>query len=216
MKAAFVEDDPLMHRKILRMLSLGFPDAVITSFQTLADASVYALKEKQDYWLVDLGLPDGSGITLIGILRKRYPQTNILVLTVLEDTKNIIRSIQAGANGYLLKQDLQTDDQLPVFIKAINEGGTPLSPVVASRLLERMQVIASQPASLELEQPLAPREAELLQLLSRGYSYQESAQLMLVSLSTVQTLVKRCYSKLGVHSRTEAIFEAKTRGVLRS
>ena len=209
MKIAFVEDGPQVHARVRYLLQLGFPHAAITSFQTLADAAAFAMDEQQDYWLIDLGLPDGSGIALISMLRKRFPDTNILVLTVFSDAKNIVSSIQAGANGYLLKEDLQTEVSLPVVIRAMQEGGTPLSPLVASRLLANMKITASQPVAQETAHSLAPREVDLLQLLSRGYSYQEAADLMKISLGTVQTLVKRMYTKLAVNSRAEAIFEGR-------
>jgi DNA-binding NarL/FixJ family response regulator len=209
MKIAFVEDGAQVHARVRHVLQLGFPHAAITSFQTLADAAAFAMNEQQDYWLIDLGLPDGSGIALIGILRKRFPDTNILVLTVFSDARNIVSSIQAGANGYLLKEDLQTEVTLPLMIRAMQDGGTPLSPLVASRLLAHMKAMANQPIPPAAAHNLAPREIELLQLLSRGYSYQEAADLMQISLGTVQTFVKRMYTKLAVTSRAEAIFEGR-------
>lgn len=220
MKIAFVEDGAVAHENIRRMLALGFAHAQLTAFQTLAQASAFAIDEPQDYWLVDLGLPDGTGIDLIKMVRKHHPHTHILVLTVFGDADNIVLSIQAGANGYLLKEDLQSDATLPATINAIENGGTPLSPLVASRLLKRMQAIpeAAQPNHATLavsDHGLAPREVELLQLMARGYSYQEAAGLMQVSISTVQTLIKRTYSKLAVNTRTQAVFEARVLGVFK-
>ncbi|MGB4117105.1 MAG: response regulator transcription factor [Polaromonas sp.] len=230
MKIAFVEDGLLMAEKIRSMLTRGFPLAQITSFQTLASAMMFAHNEPQEYWLVDLGLPDGTGIQLIRLVRERHPQTHILVITVFGDADNIVNSIQAGANGYLLKEDMQKDMSLVSTIDAIRRGGTPLSPLIASRLLARMQLL-STPAANKAEasaQPsldttpvsantpahgLAPREVELLLLLGRGYTYQEAAGLMAVELATVQTYVKRIYTKLAVNSRTQAIFEARVLGV---
>lgn len=215
MKIAFVEDGLLMQEKLYSVLTQGFPQAQLMSFQTLATAMDFAREQPQDYWLVDLGLPDGTGIDLIRMVREIYPLTYILVITVFGDADNIVRSIQAGANGYLLKEDMQKDASLLPTIEAIRDGGTPLSPLIASRLLSRMQVMPA-PATPELltHHGLAPREVELLQLLSRGYTYQEAAVLMHVGLGTVQTNVKRIYTKLAVNSRTQAIFEARALGAL--
>jgi DNA-binding NarL/FixJ family response regulator len=230
MKIAFVEDGLLMAHKICSMLEQGFPNAQITSFQTLATAMVFARKEPQEYWLVDLGLPDGTGIELIHLVRELHPLTNVLVITTFADADNIVSSIQAGANGYLLKEDMQKDVSLVSTIDAIRRGGTPLSPLIASRLLARMQLLPSL-AAKKVEtsgQPLkdmapssantpahglAPREVELLLLLGRGYTYQEAAGLMTVELATIQTYIKRIYTKLAVNSRTQAIFEARVLGI---
>lgn len=219
MKIAFVEDGALMQEKLRNMLVLGFPQAQLSAFQTLATAMAFASDEPQDFWLVDLGLPDGTGIELIRLVRDVYPLTLILVITVFGDADNIVRSIQAGANGYLLKEDMQKDASLLPTIEAIRDGGTPLSPLIASRLLSRMQVMPATatpaaPTALP-DHGLTPREVELLQLLSRGYTYAEAAELMQVGLGTVQTNIKRIYTKLAVNSRTQAIFEARTMGALK-
>lgn len=215
MKIAFVEDGLLMQEKLCSVLAQGFPQAQLTSFQTLTSAMDFAREQPQDYWLVDLGLPDGTGIDLIRLVREIYPLTYILVITVFGDADNIVGSIQAGANGYLLKEDMQKDTSLVLNIEAIRNGGTPLSPLIASRLLSRMQV---SPAPSDFKSSaihsLTHREVELLQLLSRGYTYLEAAELMHVGLSTVQTNVKRIYTKLAVNSRTQAIFEARALGFL--
>ena len=216
MKIAFVEDGLQMEKKIRGLLAQGFPLAQVTSFQTLAAAMAFGRGEPQDYWLVDLGLPDGSGIELIRLIRERHPATHVLVITVFGDADNIVNSIQAGANGYLLKEDMQKDMSLVSTIEAIRRGGTPLSPLIATRLLARMQLLPSTeaaPASTP-SHGLAPREIELLQLLGRGYTYQEAASLMSVEMATVQTWVKRIYSKLAVNSRTQALFEARVLGML--
>jgi DNA-binding NarL/FixJ family response regulator len=219
-KIAFVEDGVLMTEKIRSVLTHGFPQAQLTSFQTLRTAMDFAREEPQDYWLVDLGLPDGTGIDLIRMARELYPLTYILVITVFGDGDNIVGSIQAGANGYLLKEDMQKDVSLLLTIEAIRNGGTPLSPLIASRLLSRMQVSPTpvmptpSPPALSIDHGLSPREVELLQLLARGYTYLEAAELMHVGMGTVQTNIKRIYTKLAVNSRTQAIFEARALGAL--
>jgi DNA-binding NarL/FixJ family response regulator len=139
------------------------------------------------------------------------------VISVFGDVDNIVNSIQAGADGYLLKDAIDKD--LIQAIHAIGLGGTPLSPMIASRLLERMlptTVERLEASELEASATLTVRETELLGLLARGYKYAEVSQLMDISLATVQTHVRRIYNKLAVNSRSEAVFEAKALGILPS
>jgi len=187
----------------------------ITQLANLELALALAAKSQQDYWLIDLGLPDGSGIDLIRFVRQQHAQANILVISVFGDVDNIMKSIQAGADGYLLKDAIDKD--LIQAIHAISLGGTPLSPMIASRLLEHMLPAKSESQHKpmpELAEALSDREKELLGLLARGYKYAEVSQLMDVGLSTVQTFVRRIYLKLAVNSRAEAVFEAKAMGLL--
>jgi len=162
-----------------------------------------------------MGLPDGSGVDLIRFVRQRHDQANILVISVFGDVDNIANSIQAGADGYLLKDAIDKD--LIQAIDAIGLGGTPLSPMIASRLLERMlpsPAVPHAPVEQVGSATLTVRESELLGLLARGYKYAEVSQFMDIGLATVQTHVRRIYSKLAVNSRSEAVFEARAQGIL--
>jgi DNA-binding NarL/FixJ family response regulator len=215
MKIALIEDDERTRRRIAALLIKSLAGVQIQEFAALASAKIFALDHAQDYWLVDLGLPDGSGVELIRAIRALYAQTHILVISVFGDVDNIVKSIEAGANGYLLKDAVDKD--LLQAIEAIGTGGTPLSPMIASRLLERMIPVVAAPADTAQLEPavlLSARERELLNLLSRGYKYAEAATLMQISLSTVQTYIRRIYIKLSVESKSEAIFEAQAKGLL--
>jgi DNA-binding NarL/FixJ family response regulator len=216
MKIALIEDDARTRGRIALLLSRSLPSATIEQFDQLGSALRYAKTHAQDYWLIDLGLPDGSGIELIKAVRNQYPDTNILVISVFGDVDNILGSIQAGANGYLLKDAVDKD--LHGAIEAIESGGTPLSPMIASRLLERMLPVpvAHMNASVAAmpDKLLTVREVELLNLLSRGYTYNEAAGLMKIGITTVQTHIRHIYSKLAVGSRSEAVFEAKAMGLI--
>lgn len=219
-KIAIVEDDDLTRARIAAILLLRMPQAEIAEFQDIKTSRFYIAKHPQDFWLVDLGLPDGNGISLIREVKKIYPQTNVLVLSVFGDVDNIVNSIEAGANGYLLKDAVERD--LIDALDAIDSGGTPLSPMIASRLLERMM---SENVKLDAgntsggniqtaDHVLTSREAELLNFLSRGYTAIEASERMQIAVSTVRTHVKNIYAKLAVKSRTEAIFEARAMGIL--
>jgi DNA-binding NarL/FixJ family response regulator len=215
MNIALIEDDNQTRARIASLLRRCLPAAQITLFDCLDTSMAFATKKQQNYWLVDLGLPDGSGIDLIRTVRLTDAAARILVISVFGDVSNIVHSIKAGANGYLLKDAIDKD--LLDAIAAMDQGGTPLSPMIASRLLETMM----PPNKLALEKlvtppssVLTPKETELLNLLSRGYTYAEAADLMQVSLSTIQTHVRGIYSKLAVGSRAEAVFEAKAMGLI--
>jgi DNA-binding NarL/FixJ family response regulator len=153
-------------------------------------------------------------------VRAKDAGAHILVISVFGDVDNVLRSIEAGANGYLLKDAVDKD--LVDALAAMEQGGTPLSPMIASRLLETMRtpLIPAKPqpvrlvAVLQTASVLTPKETELLNLLSRGYTYAEAAELMQVALSTIQTHVRGIYAKLAVGSRAEAVFEAKAMGLI--
>jgi DNA-binding NarL/FixJ family response regulator len=210
---ALVEDDAHTRKRIASLLTNCMPGAVVTEFDRLAHALLFAQTTSQDYWLIDLGLPDGSGVDLIRAVRAHDAATHILVISVFGDVDNVTRSVQAGANGYLLKDAVDKD--LIDALHAMEQGGTPLSPMIASRLLETMMPAKANTTRLAATQILTPKEAELLNLLSRGYTYSEAAELMQVALSTIQTHVRGIYAKLAVSSKAEAVFEAKALGLIK-
>ncbi len=213
---ALVEDDDSTRYRIASLLQQRMPHAVITEFQDLTSAKKHAradsISKMPDFWLIDLGLPDGSGIELIRCIKHLHSDANVLVLSVFGDADNIVNSIEAGANGYLLKDAVERD--LIDALDAIDSGGTPLSPMIASRLLERMLPAKVNDVSGVNDHVLTSREAELLNFLSRGYSAAEVGERMQIAVSTVRTHIKNIYSKLSVKSRTEAIFEARAMGIL--
>jgi len=210
---ALVEDDAHTRKRIANLLTTCMPSATVTEFDRLAHALLFAQTTSQDYWLIDLGLPDGSGVDLICAVRVKDANTHILVISVFGDVDNVTRSVQAGANGYLLKDAVDKD--LIDALHAMEQGGTPLSPMIASRLLETMMPARANTTRLAATQILTPKEAELLNLLSRGYTYSEAAELMQVALSTIQTHVRGIYAKLAVSSKAEAVFEAKALGLIK-
>jgi len=187
--------------------------------------------EAPDVLLVDLGLPDGSGLDVIRATTVRFPQCETMVISVFGDEDNVLASIEAGAVGYLHK------DALPAhFAQSIIDmkaGASPISPMIARRVLSKyrsnLQTVAATgtvavpaaqrtAASAALDEVpalLSVREQEVLELISRGFSYAEIARLKTLSVHTVQTHIKNLYGKLAVHSKSEAVFEATRLGLLR-
>jgi DNA-binding NarL/FixJ family response regulator len=200
--------------------------------------------------LTDLGLPDGSGLEVIALAMQVQPQCEALVISMFGDEENVLSSIEAGASGYIHKDAAPGD--VAQAILDLKAGASPISPMIARRVLAKYRSMARAPATVTLENTknlenihdvsvissddaidsgafldaqdgptqeprpmLSVREQEVLELVSRGFSYQEIAKLQIVSVYTVQTHIKHLYAKLAVHSRSEAVYEAQRLGLLR-
>lgn len=199
------------------------------SFGTLSPALAWFGRQGADLLLVDLGLPDGSGLTLLRLVRDRWPACDMLVVSMFGDEANAVASIEAGAVGYVHKDDDATD--IAETLLAVKRGASPLSPMIARHLLRRMQPrhalgdaagpahSAPTPPSTDVgatssEVSLSPREQEVLGYIARGFSYAEIARQQGITVHTVQTYIKKLYGKLAVHSRGQAVYEASRRGLL--
>lgn len=172
-----------------------------------------------DVVLVDLGLPDVDGIEVIRHVVRHHPQAEVLVVTMFGDDAHIVAAVEAGATGYLLKD--AAPRQIVEAIHAIRAGDAPITPSIARRVLARFRTLRvpppaapQAPAPEAAPSPLTERETEILQLVGKGLSFADVAQLLEVSPHTVVTHVKRIYRKLAVHSRGEAVFEARSMGLL--
>lgn len=171
-------------------------------------------RTRPDVALIDLGLPDGSGLALIREAAQRLPDCSVMVITLFGDEQHVLASIEAGATGYLLKSGLPLD--VAAQVRALREGGSPISPVIARRLLARLTPERAPPEPAAADDPgLSQREVAVLQYAAKGFNYDETAQLLGVTRHTVMTYVKRSYRKLQVHSKTEALHEARQLGLLR-
>lgn len=172
-----------------------------------------------DVLLVDLGLPDGSGIDVIAEASRRWPSCSIMVSTHFGDEAHVMRSIEAGAAGYLLKDS--SPAKIADEIRSLASGGSPITPIIARKILTRFRDATPLPASQETDQSLdspallSVRESEVLTFITKGFTTQEIAQLMSLSQFTVRSFVRRIYSKLKVRSKAEAIYEARNQGLLR-
>ena len=170
-----------------------------------------------DVLLVDLGLPDGSGLDVIAAARTALPACAVMVSTIFGDETHVLRAIEAGAMGYVLK-DLSAAE-LVAEIRSLHAGGSPINPLVARKLLLRQQGTLTPPTAEAAPAGAAPlppsaREAEVLRLVARGYTVDEVASALGVSPHTVQTFVRRIYTKLQVGSRAEAVREGQRQGWL--
>ena len=221
LKVALVEDDTAFQEAFRTALAAAPDLAMVGVAATAAEARAMLDAAPADVLVVDLGLPDGSGIEIIGEANTRWPGCAIMVATTFADERHVIASIEAGASGYLLK-----DSPLPTIaqdIRILHGGGSPISPRIARQVLMRFrpdekpaEEDAGETASADRSgaPSLSEREKETLQLITRGFSFEEIAELMGVSRNTVLTFVRRIYAKLEVRSKTEAVFEARAYGLL--
>lgn len=217
---AVVEDDLATRDRLVGVIDKTPALRLLHTASTARGAIAWLHEGRPDVLLVDLGLPDGSGLDVIRHCRRHSPVTDVMVVTLFGDEGNMIGAFEAGARGYLLKDG--TEEDLARHVLDLHAGGSPMSPLIARQLVARM----ARPATVhgdnaapgrspgEPVDMLSPRESEILTLVARGYTYPELARLLGVSVSTVQTHVKSIYSKLAVHSKTEAVFEARQLGLL--
>jgi DNA-binding NarL/FixJ family response regulator len=164
--------------------------------------------------LIDLGLPDGSGIDVIQHAHVKWPECAIMVITKFGDVANVMLSLQSGAQGYLLKDS--SPENILNEIQNLHQGGSPISPLIARKILTQFVKPIDSAASSSPKQGivLSAREQETLELITKGFSAEEIAQLLSVSKHTVQTFIRRVYNKLEVNSRSQAIHEARQLGLI--
>lgn len=160
--------------------------------------------------LIDLGLPDGSGIEVIRVLMHTVPTALAVVATIYDDDAHLFDAIAAGAGGYLLKD--RDGAVMEEYLRRIHGGEPPLSPSMARRMLEHFRRPLPCPAAPAVD--LTPRERDVLSLLGRGLRTAEVARLLSVSEHTVATHKKSLYSKLNISSRAEAALEARNLGLV--
>ncbi len=212
-RALLLEDLPDVAAWLSTLLRDRFPRIEVAHADSLAegmrllDAGFVA-----DLALVDLGLPDGNGTTLIQALAQRQPACTIVVTTLFGDDAHVFPALRAGAHGYLLKD--QPEEKLAAALDGILRGEAPLSPAIAQRLL-RVFNAAPEPAQEDAEQ-LTPREREVLVLVSKGCRLPELAERLQISRHTVSDHLKHIYRKLKVNSRAEATLEAARMGLVSS
>jgi len=181
-----------------------------------AEAIEFLDRSAPDVMLIDLGLPDMSGIEVIRHAARHHPATEALVVTMFGDDANVLASIEAGATGYLLKDSMP--ESIASSIHELVAGGSPISPSIARRVLTRFRsggpAGAPQPVAAPREEVLTERETDILRQVAKGMSFAEIGAILTISQHTVVAHVKKIYRKLAVHSRGEAVFEANQMGLL--
>lgn len=214
---AVVEDDPLHLERFRDNLAVDAGLQLVGQFHTVCEATAALADLCPDVLLVDLALPDGSGFEVIADVRRTSPATEIMVVSLFGGEANLLRALQAGATGYLLKDSLPTD--FNSSIRALKAGESPISPSLARLLLRRFQDAGAAAASSAPVLPVAPaplaadllsqREVAILEQVARGISFADIAQQLFISPHTVKTHIKNIYRKLEAHSSTQAVHIAR-------
>ena len=204
--AAVIEDEPALRKMIVSLLQADPDYRVVAEFAEGKPAIAEIPRLAPDIVLVDIGLPDMSGIEVIRKLKVLCPKCNLLVVTTFGDEKTVTSALEAGADGYLLKgtplEELRRD------IQSLQDGGSPLSPMIARKLLNSLQSKADgEKPGTGRETKLTGREHEILEMITKGFSYSETSKICGISAATVHSHLKSIYRKLEVHSKTEAVYE---------
>lgn len=212
-----MEDQAETRAWLLEALEAAFPSEHVAVAGSLAEAAEILAAEagqiaRLHLAVIDLGLPDGSGISLIADLTERAPHVRTVVATVHDDDEHLFDAIAAGAQGYLLKSHDRTG--LVHRLRRIDDGEPPLSPSVARRIMAHFRSPAEAQAPLRDEANLTAREQEVLALLARGARVAETARALGLTEHTVATYVKLIYRKLRISSRAEAALAAARRGLV--
>jgi len=229
-----VEDDPQMRGFFATSVQRCAELCLAASVGTVAEATAWLDDDANtvDVLLVDLGLPDGSGLGVIRHAVRLHPRCEPLVISMFGDDDNVLASIEAGALGYIHKDSRPED--IARTILDMRAGASPISPMIARRVLSKYRsdqvgratgppppsrlpdksLPGTDPDALPKRSLLSPREQDVLALIARGFTYAEIARLQSVTVHTVQTHIKNLYAKLSVNSRSEAVFEASRMGLL--
>lgn len=195
-----VEDDTVLRKTLVRLVDETRDFRCAAGCATGEEALQKLPPLKPAVVLMDLNLPQMSGIECIRKLKELLPKTQVIVLTVYEDSEHIFRALKAGASGYLLKRS-EPEEILEAIANA-REGGAPMSSQIARRVVHSFHT--PTPAGLDTT-ALTERENEILALLSKGYANKEIADKLQISVPTVRTHLRHIYEKLHVRSRSEAI-----------
>ena len=202
-RVVIIEDTREVREGLAALINGTSGFSCLTSYYSMESALAGLDRQQPDVILTDIGLPGMSGIDGIKILRERYPQVSILALTIYDNNEKIFNALCAGASGYLLKNTPPA--RLLESIQEVADGGAPMSPEVARRVVKLFREFRP-PESASYR--LTPQETELLKLLIEGHHKKTAARGMGISTNTVSFHLKNIYTKLQVHSKTEAVAKA--------
>ncbi|MEX8518754.1 MAG: response regulator [Leptothrix sp. (in: b-proteobacteria)] len=215
-----LEDLPEIRAWLRALVLQVFPGSTVTEAARVHDALQHVSVQRFDLALVDLGLPDGSGVKVVQALRDTQPDTQSVVVTIHDDDDHLFPALQAGAYGYLLKE--QPREQLMEHLQRISQGEPPLSPSIARRMISYFSAQATRPMphqpmvdTLVPNVQLTEREREVLLRVAKGFTLPEIGVQLGLSRHTIADYVKQIYRKLNVSSRAEAALEAQRLGLFR-
>jgi len=202
-KTAIIEDQNDIREGLASLIGFTPGFKCTGSYQSMEEAIEKIRRDVPDVVLSDIGLPGMDGIQGIKILKERYPDMLILMITVYDDDERIFDALCAGANGYLLKRTPPM--RLLEGLREAVDGGSPMSPEVASKVIRLFREFRP-PEKADYD--LTPHEVRLLKLLVEGHNYNTAAKELKSSINTIKFYIKRIYEKLQVHSKSEAVAKA--------
>jgi DNA-binding NarL/FixJ family response regulator len=215
-----LDDEAPMRQRLCRILAgMDYAPGALICAESIAQAQVLADGHPLSLALIDIGLPDGSGAELVRWLRDRDEVVPILVISQWNSEQTIVAALRAGATGYVLKG--RDDLEIAVCLRSALDGGAPIDPFIAKHILglfhappvSTLAANSELPVSARLPE-LSEREAQILNLVSKGLTNRDIAQTLILSRRTVEAHVNQIYRKLAVNSRTQAVFEARAFGLV--
>ncbi|WP_157270764.1 response regulator [Azohydromonas aeria] len=206
-----LEDLPQIRNWLKCLVSELFPQASISESARVHDALGLVSVIRFDLALIDLGLPDGSGVDVVTALREQQPEAQSVVVTIHDDDEHLFPALQAGAYGYILKE--QPRELISEQLQRISQGEPPLSPSIARRVMAYFTALPKPDTHLMPEVKLTEREREVLLRVAKGFTLPEIGVQLHLSRHTIADYVKQIYRKLNVSSRAEAALEAQRLGL---
>ena len=207
-----LEDIPEIRAWLKALVKQVFANAQITECSRVQDALALVNGQRFTLALLDLGLPDGSGVEVIAALREKQPEVQSVIVTIHDDDEHLFPALQAGAFGYLLKE--QSRELLVEQLQRMSQGEPPLSPSIARKVIAYFAAQVKKPTSPLLhEVSLTDRETEVLLRVAKGFTLPEIGVQLNLSRHTIADYVKQIYRKLNVSSRAEAALEAQRLGL---
>ena len=225
-----VEDQPKILKNQLKLLDSAKEISVVGTAMSGEEALIEVEHLRPEVILLDLGLPKMSGIDVTREVKRRWPETEILIFTIFDEEQKVLDAVRAGASGYLLKG--ATADKIVEAICDVKAGGTVIQPNLARNLLKHFRVDPNEPSGDSLKsdasapapaqaaaddlgtKPLSEREKEILKLIAKGISNSEAAEMLGLSKATIRTHLEHIYAKLYVTNRVEAVTEGIRQGII--
>jgi len=210
-RVLLADDHAVVRQGIRRFLEEADDIEVVAEAANGREALERIREHRPDVAVVDIRMPEMSGVEVTRRIRERYPQTRVLILTAYDDDPYVFALLQAGADGYVLKT--ASGDELVQAVRTVYRGQSALSPEIATKVVR--QAVTGKPATAaDQVEPLTPRELDVLRLAAKGLTNKAIGHQLGISHRTVQGHLASIYGKLGVSSRTEAVTEAIRRGWL--
>jgi RNA polymerase sigma factor (sigma-70 family) len=200
---SIVEDNDQLRGTLAKVIGRAPGFKFASDYRSAEDALAGLPKVKPDVVLMDINLPGMNGVECVRQLKTLVPATEVMMLTVYEDTENIFNALAAGASGYMLKRT--SSKELIEAIHEVKRGGSPMTTHIARKVAQSFQKSSGQQRAADELSELSEREQQVLDLLSQGLIYKEIADKLSISYETVHTYIRRIYEKLQVRTRTEAV-----------